>query len=235
MNRTKRQYLAALKERNLVLSFCARVKKLVFAVSNKVCRPCNYSYNCKDNYCIANNAKMVNLLGLQDVFAQRLLDINEDIESLKEALRYRFQAKRIAKLNKKARKSNPLGSWIHIFNQRVSNWTKYINDFSKISGEVCVSRETDYQFAYRRQFIGVKIEGQLTAQWNFDCWSKILVNGKRWGTKNGGSHRSEGWIIPANSKITAIVCAKPSKEVLRISRELNLDIEILDQTHRNDW
>lgn len=161
--------------------------------------------------------------------------IDTEISILKEKLIRRYRVKRVASMNKKARKNNPLGSWIHIFNETVYNWIEYINNFSKIQGEVCVSKETDYQFAYRNQFVGVKIEGKLTAQWNFDCWSKVIANGKRWGTKNGGNHRNEGWLIPADCKVTAIVCAKPNKQITRIARELNLDIEILDQNKRNDW
>lgn len=228
----KIRYKQALTQRKAILSYCNRVNALAISVCAGYCDNCDYyAFSCFNHGTCAMTWKKVNrVINLTSHFEDALASINWKIKHLQEKLIARYAVKRIAKLNKKARKNNPLGSWIHIFNQRVSNWTEYINDFSKIQGEVCVSRESDMQYTKRNNFVGVKIEGQLTAQWSFDCWSKVLVNGKRFGTKNGGSHRHEGWIIPANAKITAIVCSRPTKQIIRISRELNLDIEVIDNT-----
>lgn len=236
MQSLKQHYIEILKDRKSILSYLKRVNILMSLQRQKVCScDCDCSYHCDESRCNFGNPKIEQIIDLRDRIESNLHWIQAEINICKTKLSKRYEIKRIVKLNKKARKNNPLGSWIHIFNRSVSNWTEYINNFSKIQGEVCVSKETDYQFAYRSQFIGVKIEGKLTAQWNFDCWSKIIANGKRWGTKNGGNHRNEGWLVPADCKITAIVCAKPNKQITRIARELNLNIEILDQNRRNDW
>ncbi len=236
MQSLKQQYTKILSDKKSILSYLKRVNTLMSLQRQKVCRyDCDCSYHCDESHCNFGNPKIEQIINLRYRIESKLHCVDAEIYICKSKLVKRYEIKRIAKLNKKARKNNPLGSWIHIFNHSVSDWTEYINNFSKIQGEVCVSKETDYQFAYRNQFIGVKIEGQLTAQWNFDCWSRVIANGKRWGTKKGSNHRNEGWLIPADCKVTAIVCAKPNKQITRIARELNLDIEILDQNKRNDW
>lgn len=237
MSSLKAQYQDRLRYRKEISSRLVRVNVLWDKAYKSHCFHCQFpAHNCESNgHCPLDYEKVQTIFDLMDSFKWSIKLVTQEIDILKERLITRYEIKRIARLNKKARKNNPLGSWIHVFNEHVSNWTEYISNFSKIQGEVCVSKESDYQFACRKQFIGVKLEGRLTAQWNYDCWSRVIANGKRWGTRNGGNHRNEGWIIPANSKITAIVCSRPTKDVLRISREFNLNIEILDSKPNHNW
>lgn len=162
-----------------------------------------------------------------------LRNVEQEVRRCQEKMIIRWNKKRIALRNKKARQRKIHGAWIHIFNETVYNWKDYLNNFSGIRGEICVSRENDYQFSTWTNGIGVKIEGELTAQWTYDCWSIRLATGKRWGTRNGGNHRHEGWLIPANCKITALVCFKITEEIKRIAEEINLPLEVV--SNKDSW
>ena len=104
----------------------------------------------------------------------------------------------------KAAKNLKKALYVHVFNKDVDiqNLFDSINDFMEIQGEVCCSEIGDEQFTTRRNKVAVILEGQATAQFSCDCWSKLLPSGKRYATRRESeTDRSETWVVPANCKL----------------------------------
>lgn len=103
------------------------------------------------------------------------------------------------------------GLYVHVLN-RLPVWTqdavtKAVDALMACSGEVCASDIGDQQFSIRAQTIGVILQGQPTASFNYDCWSFVVASRGPYaglrvpGEKIGDGERSEHWLVPTRCKI----------------------------------
>lgn len=122
---------------------------------------------------------------------------------------------------------NITGIFVHMLNgvKDRNSVLDAINSLLQIDGEVCVSEIGDRQLSVRQFRVGVLLKGELTAQFEYDCWSEIDHKGKRYAGNMVGSYdRKEGWIIPSKSQIVGLIYNGASKTVIeKIAWDLGID------------
>lgn len=235
------QYQIALKTRNEMRRVVARAKSLLWAMCNRQAQVCDWACGkeeCKPLFCqYRPNAKLRSADRLLDSLEMKLSFADSDLRKIKKELYERQERNSMLKAEKLARSKNVAGTWTHIFNDSLDldSIDEYIESFESISGEVCVSQKEDVQFTLRSNPIGVRISGKLSAQWNFDCWSKQDELGNRYATRRGNPIRKEGWIRPCNSRVVAIVCEKATPQIVKAARNLGLPIEFLKRDKYTGW
>ena len=118
------------------------------------------------------------------------------------------------------------GMYCHIINNDVVDLCGYIDELSKVTGEICVSEIDDSQHAIRNSVVGVIFSGKPVRTFSFDCWSIIGPDGKRYATaETGNNNRNESWLVPVNSTIEAIICNSNGRKFVE---SFNLNIPIWD-------
>jgi hypothetical protein len=81
-----------------------------------------------------------------------------------------------------------------------------VRDVLSCKGEICVSRPGKGERsldANSRQIVFF-FRGRCSAVYSQDCYSTIMPNGLRRAGKRLGGDRTEGWLIPAQSKLVSI-------------------------------
>lgn len=99
------------------------------------------------------------------------------------------------------------GTWIHVVNNDVGSLSRWLNDFSRIEGEVCCSQVGDWLLHTRRTFLAVVMEGCARAVFDEDVWSKVDARGVRVATREGSGNpsRCEAWVVPSECRIVTVV------------------------------
>jgi hypothetical protein len=103
------------------------------------------------------------------------------------------------------------GFYVHIVNNDINlnRIEEEIQRFSSIEGEICVSDFGDNYHNPRKSTLGIVLEGKPTASFDYDCWSVVNEQtGSRVATYRGNPSRNEHWIIPAKSKIVALIVSE---------------------------
>ncbi|MDY0199207.1 MAG: hypothetical protein RBR68_15490 [Tenuifilaceae bacterium] len=130
------------------------------------------------------------------------------------------------------------GIYVHMLNGVKDRNTALdaIASLLKIEGEICVSEIGDRQLSVHQFRVGVMLKGDLTAQFETDCWSDVDNRGRRYqlDTNHCNYDRKEGWMIPSESQVVGLIYNRASKSVVE-KIAWNLGIDTFEFRCINDW
>ena len=96
--------------------------------------------------------------------------------------------------------------YVHMLNSDIQDIVGAIGNVKDINGEICVSNIGDDQFSIRNTKIGLLFHGKPSKTFECDCWSYTKADGTRYATRlESYSNRNESWLVPAKSKLMAVV------------------------------
>lgn len=117
--------------------------------------------------------------------------------------------------------------YVHMLNSNLGeDIVEAIGNIRNIAGEICVSDIGDDQFSVRKTKIGLLFQGKPSRTFECDCWSYTKADGTRYATRlESYSNRNESWLVPAKSKILAVVYNDRSYELaLKVADIYGLDL-----------
>ena len=116
--------------------------------------------------------------------------------------------------------------YVHMLNSDMADIVEAIGNIKGIDGEICVSNIGDDQFSIRNTKIGLMFQGKPSKTFECDCWSHTKEDGTRYATRiESHSNRNESWLVPAKSKLMAVVYNDNSYPMaLKVADTYGLDL-----------